>query len=129
MEKDNKNYDFEQEIKNQEENAGKVQNEAVVKAKEQMQQKKLQRDADEVQRRLEKSERQQEEAVKAARFASKKKNILKKYSEELNAAKTEFEQTGDYRAYDKKMDEIMDTKDKAIEKAKTEVYGDDAWRY
>ena len=62
-------------------------------------------------------------AERNGRFASKHKNIMKDFSEELKKAQTEFEATGDYKAWDKKYSELTDKKDEAIAKAKEEVFG------
>lgn len=119
---------FEDDMAAQEAGDGKVEAAAVTRAKEKMAQEKLENDAYEVQRRLENAERKEASAIKEGRYASKKKNILKTYSEKLKAAKAAFEASGDYKTYDKTINELENEKSKAIESAKEEVYGDDAWR-
>ena len=120
---------FEEDMAAQEANDGKVDAKAVALAKEKMAQEDLERDAREVARRLRDAEQKEIDAVREGRYTSKKKNILKQYSEELRAAKAAFEASGDYKAYDKTMRELNDKKYEAIEKAKEEVYGNEAWRY
>lgn len=120
---------FEEDMAAQEANDGKVDAKAVALAKEKMAQEDLERDAREVARRLRDAEQKEIDAVREGRYTSKKKNILKQYSEELKAAKAAFEASGDYKAYDKTIRELNDKKYEAIEKAKEEVYGNEAWRY
>ena len=122
-----KNYDFEANIAKEEET--KVQNEAVTRAKQKMAEEQLERDTRQVQRRLEDAENQTKQAEREGRFDSKKKNILKKYSEGLQAAKTQFEADGDWKKYDDTAKKLVNEKEENLEKAKREVYGDDAWRY
>lgn len=121
-----KNYDFDAAINNEE--STKVTNAAVARAKQKMEEEQLERDARQVQRRLEQAESDTKEAERAGRYASKKKNILKTYSEGLQAAKEKFEEDGDYKAYDEAFDKLKKEKNEAIQKAKTAVYGNDAWR-
>ena len=120
-----KNYDFDANIAKEEET--KVQNEAVTRAKQKMAEEQLERDARQVQSRLESAERNTRAAEREGRYASKKKNILKKYSEGLQAAKTQFEADGDWKKYDETADKLANEKRESIQKAKEEVYGDDAW--
>lgn len=127
MEDQNKEYNFEEEMTKQETNT--IASDAVALAKENIRKKKLECEAEEVQFRMENAERKVNKAVQDARFASKRKNILKKYSEDIAAAKAKFESTGNYREYDKTVREIENTRTKRENDAKTEVYGDDAWRY
>lgn len=125
MEETKKNYNYDEAIANEE--TTKVQAAAVTRAKQKMEEEQLERDAREVQRRLQNAENNVRDAERAGRYASKKKNILKKYSEALVTAKEEFETTGDWKAYDKKVSDLKSEKDKAIREAKEAVYGDDAW--
>lgn len=120
-----KKYNFDDAIANEEKTT--VQAAAVTRAKQKMEEEQLERDAREVQRRLQNAEANVREAERAGRYASKRKNILKKYSEALMEAKTTFEQDGDWKKYDKTLASIRDEKDKAIREAKEAVYGDDAW--
>lgn len=121
------NFSFEKEMENQEKNAGKVTSAAVAKAKEKMENDKLEQDAKAVENRLKQAERDKEAAARDGRYASKKKNILKKFSEGLNEAKEKFETDGDWKAYDKTIEKLKSEKREAIEDAKKDVYGDDAW--
>lgn len=121
-----KNYNFEEAINGEE--STKVQNAAVTRAKQKMEEEQLERDARQVQNRLEQAERDTKEAERAGRYASKKKNILKTYSEGLQAAKAKFEEDGDWKAYDETVDKLRKEKDEAIQKAKTAVYDREAWR-
>lgn len=122
-------YNVENAMSEQEQNAGRVAATAVEKAKENMASKKLEQEAKEVERRLSKAEETETRALKELRMARKKEDAQKTYLTEINKAKTDFESTGDYRAYDKAVEEAVEKRDKAIEKGKREVYGDDYWRY
>lgn len=118
-------YDFEAGMTAQEANDGKVSNEAVVKAKENMAKKQIEEDAREVERRLKISSTEQANAEKAGRYASKKKNILKSFSEGLAKAKDAFEASGDWKAYDKELNALKDNKEKSILECKKEIYGEE----
>ena len=120
-----KKYNYEEAIASEE--TTKVQAAAVTRAKQKMEEEQLERDAREVQRRLQNAEANVRDAERAGRYASKKKNILKKYSEALVEAKNEFETSGDWKAYDKKVSNLRAEKEKSIREAKEAVYGDDAW--
>lgn len=122
-------YNVENAMSEQEQNAGRVAATAVEKAKENMASKKLEQEAREVERRLSQAEETETRALKELRMARKKEDAQKTYLTEINKAKTDFESTGDYRAYDKAVEEAVEKRDKAIEKGKREVYGDDYWRY
>lgn len=121
-----KNYNFEEAINNEE--ATVVTNAAVARAKQKMEEEQLERDARQVQNRLEQAERDTKRAEREGRYASKKKNILKTYSEGLQEAKAKFETSGDWKAYDEAVEKLQKEKNEAIQKAKTAVYGDDAWQ-
>jgi hypothetical protein len=120
---------FDETVKNQETNDGKVQVAAVTAAMERMEKEKAERESYEVQRRLETASRDIAKAARDGRFASKSRNIQKKYSDELNDAAEAFKASGDYKAYDEARQKIMSERDESLSKAKKEVYGDDAWRY
>lgn len=122
-------YNVENAMSEQEQNEGRVATTAVEKAKENMASKRLEQEAKEVERRLSKAEETETRALKELRMARKKEDAQKTYLTEINKAKTDFESTGDYRAYDKAVEEAVEKRDKAIEKGKREVYGDDYWRY
>lgn len=122
---ENKNFDFEAAEKAQEENANKVQADAVTQAKENMAKRKAEEEARQAERCLTDAEDKTNAAVKDARFASKKRNILKKYTEDLNAAKEEFEKTGDTKKWKEVSKKLAEEKDTAIINAKKDVYGDD----
>ena len=122
-------YNVENAMSEQEQNAGRVAATAVEKAKENMASKKLEQEAKEVERRLSQAEETETRALKELRMARKKEDAQKTYLTEINKAKTDFESTGDYRAYDKAVEEAVEKRDKAIEKGKREVYGDDYWRH
>ena len=121
-----KTYDFDEAVNKEE--STKVTNAAVARAKQKMEEEQLERDARQVQNRLEQAERDTKDAERAGRYASKKKNILKTYSEGLQEAKSKFEEDGDWKAYDETVSKLRKEKNEAIQKAKTAVYGDDAWR-
>lgn len=120
---------FEEDMTAQEASEGKVDAKAVALAKEKMAQEDLERDAREVARRLRDAEQKEIDAIREGRFASKKKNILKQYSEDLKAAKAAFEASGDYKTYDKTIRELNAKKREDIDNAKEEVFGDEVWRY
>lgn len=116
-------YNFEAGMKAQEEKDGKVEAAAVAEAKKQMQQEQLERDAREVKRRIKECNEAVTTAEKNGRFASKHKNIMKDFSEEMKKAQVQFEATGDYKAWDKKYTELIEKKDEAIANAKNEIFG------
>lgn len=122
-------YNVENAMSEQEQNEGRVAATAVEKAKENMASKKLEQEAKEVERRLSQAEETETRALKELRMARKKEDAQKTYLTEINKAKADFESTGDYRAYDKAVEEAVEKRDKAIEKGKREVYGDDYWRH
>ena len=121
----NKNFDFEAAEKEQAENANKVQADAVTQAKENIAKRKAEEDARKAERCLTDAENKTNAAVKDARFASKKRNILKKYTEDLQAAKEEFEKTGDTKKWNEVSSKLAEEKDTAITNAKKDVYGDE----
>lgn len=125
MSTEKKGYDFESAVNNDE--STKVQAAAVTRAKQKMEEEQLERDARQVQNRLEQAERDTKDAERAGRYASKKKNILKTYSEGLQAAKEKFESDGDWKAYDDTVEKLKNEKNESIQKAKEAVYGRDAW--
>lgn len=116
-------YNFEAGMKKQEEKDGKVEAAAVAEAKKQIQQEQLERDSMEVKRRIRECDQAVSRAERNGRFASKHKNIMKEFSEELKKAQAQFEATGDYKAWDKKYSELRDKKDESIAKAKEEIFG------
>jgi len=121
-------FNFDAAVANQE-NGNKVQNSAIAQAKENIAKRKAEQEAAEAERCLNSAERLTNDAVKDATFASKKKNILKKYTEDIQAAKASFEATGDTQEWRKKSEELTDKKDDELDKAKRAVYGDDyRWR-
>jgi hypothetical protein len=120
---------YEETVKNQENTDGKVQSEAVTAAMERIEKEKTERESYEVQRRLVTAERDINDAAREGRFASKRKNILKTFSDDLNAATDEFKNSGDYKKFDETKQKLESDKNDALTKAKREVYGDDAWRY
>lgn len=122
---ENKNFDFEAAEKAQEENANKVQANAVTQAKENMAKRKADEEARQAERCLTDAENKTNTAVKEARFASKKRNILKKYTEDLQTAKEEFEKTGDTKKWKEVSTKLAEEKDTAITNAKKDVYGDE----
>lgn len=117
------NYNFEAGMKSQEEKDGKVEAASVTEAKKQMEQEKLEREAREVKRRITDCNNAVSNAEKYGRFASKHKNIMKEFSEELKKAQAAFESSGDYKAWDKKYSELCEKKEDSIEKAKEEIFG------
>lgn len=122
-------FNLETAIANQEANENKVQNEAVVKAKEEMARKKLEAEARKVESRLSEAEREETAALKTLRYDRKKADIQKKYLETISKAKTEFEATGDCSVYDKAVSDADQTRSKELTEAKKSIYGDDYWRF
>jgi hypothetical protein len=122
-------FNLETAIANQEANENKVQNEAVVKAKEEMARKKLEAEARKVESRLSEAEREETAALKTLRYDRKKADIQKKYLETISKAKTEFETTGDCAVYDKAVSDADQTRSKELTEAKKSIYGDDYWRF
>ena len=121
-------FNFEAAVKEQE-NANVVKNDAITAAKESIEKKKAEEQAREAERCLLSAERITNDAVKDATFASKKKNILKKYTEDIQKAKADFESTGDTVAWRKASEKLTDQKDTDIMNAKQAVYGEDyRWR-
>ena len=47
----------------------------------------------------------------------------------VSTAISNFESVGDYRAYDKAVEEAEEKRDKAVSDAKRAIYGEDYWRY
>lgn len=123
------NFNLEAAMQNQEANAGKVQNEAVAKAKENIANRKLEEETRKVENRLAQAERTETDALKQLRLARKKEDAQKVYLAAISKAKAEFESSGDYRAYDKAVETAEETRDKAVSEAKRAIYGEDAWRY
>lgn len=123
------NYNLEARIAEQESQAGRVATDAVTKAKENIAQKKLEQETKEVERRLSQAESTEKEALLQLRFARKKEEAQKAYLSAISAAKKSFEETGNYQAYDKAVEDAEETRDKAITDAKRAIYGNDYWRY
>lgn len=122
-------FNVEAAMQNQENNEGKVQNEAVAKAKENIANRKLEEETRKVENRLAQAERTETDALKQLRLARKKEDAQKTYLTAVSKAKAEFESSGDYRAYDKAVETAEETRDKAVSEAKRAIYGEDAWRY
>jgi menaquinone-dependent protoporphyrinogen IX oxidase len=112
---------FEEMMETQEASEGKVQNSAVTKAQEQLQKEKEEQEARTIMRRLSAAEEYTKEAVREGRYASKQKNILKKYSEGLENAKSALISSGDTKAYDKAVDDLKEEKRKALAAAEEET--------
>lgn len=111
-------YNFEAGMKAQAEKDGKVEAAAVAEAKKQIQQEQLERDSMEVKRRIKECDKAVSKAERNGRFASKHKNIMKDFSEELKKAQAEFEATGDYKAWDKSTQNLQIRKTKLSQKRK-----------
>ena len=123
------NYNVENAMKDQEQNQNKVAKDAVQMAKENIAKRKLEEESRKVESRLQEASRQEDRALKELRGNRKKEAAAKKYLEDMNTAKTTFESTGDWRKYDADVEKAAEERDKAIENAKREIYGDDYWRY
>lgn len=123
------NYNVEEAVKNQEQNAQFTGKEAMEKAKANIAERKLAEETQRVERRLNTAERTENEALKALRLARAKESAQKEYLNAVSAAKTAFEASGDCDAYDDATNKAAEARDKAISDAKRKIYGDDAWRY
>lgn len=121
-------YDLEKKIKDNEAAENSVGKAAVEKAKENMAQKQMERDAREVEVRLANAERTETAALKELRMNRAKEEAQKKYLEKISTAKAAFEESGDYRAYDKAVESAQEERDKAIAEKKRSIYGDEYWR-
>ena len=93
-------YNVENAMKDQEQNQNKVAKDAVQMAKENIAKRKLEEESRKVESRLQEASRQEDRALKELRVNRKKEAAAKKYLEDINAAKTTFEPTGDWRKYD-----------------------------
>lgn len=122
-------FNLETALQNQETNEGKVQNEAVTKAKENIANLKLQEETRKVEIRLADAERIETDALKRLRLARKKEEAQKVYLTSISKAKIEFESSGDYRAYDKAVSEAEELRETTVRNAKFAIYGEDGWRY
>ena len=116
-------FNLDAKMQEQENNQGKVNTSAVDKAKENIAAKKLEQETREVERRLSNAE------SKELRMARKKEEAQKAFLTAVSTAKTKFESDGDYRAYDKAVEEAEEKRDKAVSDAKRAIYGEDCWRY
>lgn len=122
-------FNLDAKMQEQENNQGKVNTSAVDKAKENIAAKKLEQETREVERRLSNAESTEDRALKELRMARKKEEAQKAFLTVVSTAKTKFESDGDYRAYDKAVEEAEEKRDKAISDAKRTIYGEDYWRY
>lgn len=122
-------FNLDAKMQEQENNQGKVNTSAVDKAKENIAAKKLEQETREVERRLSNAESTEDRALKELRMARKKEEAQKAFLNAVSTAKTKFESDGDYRAYDKSVEEAEEKRDKAVSEAKRAIYGEDYWRY
>jgi hypothetical protein len=122
-------YNVEESIKNQEQSEQYTGKEAMEKAKANIAERKLAEETRRVESRLNTAERTESDALKALRMARAKEAAQKQYLNDISAAKTAFEASGDCDAYDKATDDAAIARDKAINEAKRKIYGEDAWRY
>lgn len=120
---------FEEMEKSQEQNQGKVTANAVAKAQANIEQRKLEREAAEVERCLERAERTTSDAVKEGRMASKRRNILKKYSEGIAEALEILKTDANVAAYNDKIAALDKEKCDSIDKATKEIWGSESWRH
>ena len=123
------NFDVETAVKNQEKEQTYGSQEAMAKAKENLAEQKLRRETAEIERRLSQSKSNTEDAVKDLRMARIKEKAQKAYLEALNKAESDFEATGNYKAYDDASRKAYDEREKAVAEGKREIYGEDAWRH
>lgn len=122
-------FNLDAKMQEQENNQGKVNTSAVDKAKENIAAKKLEQETREVERRLSNAESTEDRALKELRMARKEEEAQKAFLTAVSTAKTKFESDGDYRAYDKAVEEAKEKRDKAVSDAKRAIYGEDYWRY
>ena len=122
-------FNLDAKMQEQENNQGKVNTSAVDKAKENIAAKKLEQETREVERRLSNAESTEDRALKELRMARKKEETQKAFLTAVSTAKTNFESDGDYRKYDKTVEEAEEKRDKADSDAKRAIYGEDYWRY
>lgn len=122
-------FNLDAKMQEQENNQGKVNTSAVDKAKENIAAKKLEQETREVECRLSNAESTEDRALKELRMARKKEEAQKAFLTAVSTAKTKFESDGDYRAYDKAVEEAEEKRDKAVSDAKRAIYGEDYWRY
>lgn len=122
-------FNLDAKMQEQENNQGKVNTSAVDKAKENIAAKKLEQETREVERRLSNAESTEDRALKELRMARKKEEAQKAFLTTVSTAKTKFESDGDYRAYDKAVEEAEEKRDKAVSDAKRAIYGEDYWKY
>lgn len=123
------NFNVEDVVKNQEKEQNYGSQEAMQKAQENIAERKMKEQVAEIERRLTRSKSNTEDAVKALRMARKKEAAQKTYLEALNKADEDFAASGNYKAYDEATEKAREDRDTAVEKAKREIYGEDAWRY
>ena len=122
-------YNVEESIKNQEQSAQYTGKEAMEKAKANIAERKLAEETRRVESRLATAERTENDALKTLRMARAKEAAQKQYLNDISAAKTAFEASGDCDAYDKAIEDAATARDKSINEAKRKIYGEDAWRY
>lgn len=122
-------FNLDAKMQEQENNQGKVNTSAVDKAKENIAAKKLEQETREVERRLSNAESTEDRALKELRMARKKEEAQKAFLTAVSTAKTNFESDGDYRKYDKAVEEAEEKRDKAVSDTKRAIYGEDYWRY
>lgn len=106
-------FNLDAKMQEQENNQGKVNTSAVDKAKENIAAKKLEQETREVERRLSNAESTEDRALKELRMARKKEEAQKAFLTAVSTAKTKFESDGDYRAYDKAVEEAEEKRDKS----------------
>lgn len=122
-------YNLEQEMANQEANEGKVNVNAVAKAKENIANRVAEEEARKVERRLVDSEKITNSGLKELRMSRSTADAQKKYLTEITEAKEAFESSGDYDTYDATVNKSREARDNAINEAKRKIYGDEYWRY
>lgn len=122
-------YNVEAAVEKQETSQNYGSQEAMAKAKENIAERKLRQETEEIERRLRNAESKEEDALKALRMARVREAANKQYLTDFNKAKTAFETSGDYNAYDEAVREAERNRDKAVTEGKQKIYGDDAWRY
>ena len=121
-------FNFEaEETKQESENI--MPNEAIVAAQENIAKAKLEEETRKIQACLMQAEKNTSESVKVAREASKKRNILKEYSEGIAKALTILKTDGDVKKYKQTFKDLETTKARKISEMLVDIWGDESWRH
>lgn len=122
-------FDVEAAITAQSEKQKVGSKEAIEAAKNNIAERKLKEETVRIEQRLRNSESKEDNALKGLRMARIKEAAQKVYLKDVSEARKDLEATGNYETYDSAISKAEETREKAIEKGKRDIYGDDAWRY